>query len=104
MGTPASGQAENSAAVVLDIFGPRRDAEGGADAGSEPGGGNCWICFEGPREAVLLNCGHGGICYACAERCWKLRPRVCPLCRARVMGIAKVAPNPIDPQVYLTQR
>eukprot|EP00965_Chrysotila_dentata_P156506 5171358-Pleurochrysis_carterae.AAC.1 len=29
---------------------------------------SCWICFEGPRVAVLLECGHGGICMACAAR------------------------------------
>jgi len=71
---------------------------------TDGGGAECWICFTGPREAVLLSCGHGGICYPCAERCWKMRPRVCPLCREKVVGIAKVAPNPADPRLYITQR
>jgi len=96
----APGSAKGSGDVMDDFSA----ADGGTDAGSEPSGGQCWICFTGPREAVLLQCGHGGLCYPCAERCWTLRPRVCPLCREKVTGIVKVAPNPSDPNIYLTQR
>ena len=38
----------------------------------------CAICFTGPRDAVLLECGHGGICYACAKRCLRKKARECP--------------------------
>jgi len=54
----------------------------------------CWICESGPREAVFLECGHGGVCYVCAEKCWSSQRRHgCPLCRQPVTQIVRVAPG-----------
>ena len=54
----------------------------------------CWICCMGPREAVLMECGHGGLCMSCAELCTKKRPPVCPMCRARIVKVLQVGdPN-----------
>ena len=54
----------------------------------------CWICCVGPREAVLMECGHGGLCMKCAELCTKKRPPVCPMCRARIVKVLQVGdPN-----------
>ena len=54
----------------------------------------CWICCMGPREAVLMECGHGGLCMKCAELCTKKRPPVCPMCRARIVKVLQVGdPN-----------
>mmetsp|Transcript_5279 Transcript_5279/g.17134 ORF Transcript_5279/g.17134 Transcript_5279/m.17134 type:complete len:206 (-) Transcript_5279:144-761(-) len=103
-GGGGAGSSGGGAVALRDSRSEAGSADGGSGSGSETGGDHCWICFTGPREAVLLHCGHGGICYACAERCWKLRPRVCPLCRERVAGIARVAPNPAHPKLYVTQR
>lgn len=55
------------------------------------GGEFCWICCQGPREAVLLECGHGGICFSCAERCARTRPPLCPMCRTRITQIVRIA-------------
>ena len=63
--------------------------EGNGDLSAE----TCWICFTGSHEAVLLPCGHGGICMKCAERCCEARPRVCPLCRERVVSAYKLEPT-----------
>mmetsp|Transcript_31096 Transcript_31096/g.91176 ORF Transcript_31096/g.91176 Transcript_31096/m.91176 type:complete len:164 (-) Transcript_31096:533-1024(-) len=104
LGGGGAGSGGGGAVALSESRSEAGSADGGSGSGSETGGDHCWICFTGPREAVLLHCGHGGICYACAERCWKLRPRVCPLCRERVAGIARVAPNPAHPKLYVTQR
>lgn len=28
----------------------------------------CLICLENKADAVILNCGHGGICFDCASK------------------------------------
>ena len=50
----------------------------------------CAICFTGPRDAVLLECGHGGICYTCAKRCLRKKGRECPMCRAPVEQVVQI--------------
>lgn len=50
----------------------------------------CAICFTGPRDAVLLECGHGGICYSCARRCLRKKGRECPMCRAPVDQVVQI--------------
>jgi len=54
----------------------------------------CWICFEGQRDAVLLECGHGGICFACAQRCFKKKGRICPMCRQPVTQVVHIELEP----------
>ena len=39
----------------------------------------CCVCWERPREAVLVPCGHFALCLSCAGR---VKGR-CPLCRAQ---------------------
>jgi len=53
----------------------------------------CYLCFEGLPNAVLLNCGHGGICYECAVALIK-KKNECMECRKPVEMIYKVDPNP----------
>ena len=54
-------------------------------------GAGCWICLRDdvPADAVLLHCGHGGICLDCAKHLWNRRAP-CPMCRASIELIAKV--------------
>lgn len=56
----------------------------------------CWICFEGQRDAVLLECGHGGICFACAQRCFKKKGRICPMCRQPVTQVVHIELDAAD--------
>jgi hypothetical protein len=44
----------------------------------------CFICCDRPHGAVLLGCGHGGLCGVCAARVWLRPPSECPACRADV--------------------
>lgn len=75
-------------AHILAAYDKDREAEGAADSDV------CWICESGPREAVFLECGHGGVCYPCAEKCWSSQRRHgCPMCRQPVTQVVRVAPS-----------
>mmetsp|Transcript_10214 Transcript_10214/g.27785 ORF Transcript_10214/g.27785 Transcript_10214/m.27785 type:complete len:925 (+) Transcript_10214:80-2854(+) len=56
----------------------------------------CWICCEGPRDAVFLECGHGGVCIECAQRCFKKKGRLCPMCRQPVAQVVHIQPQGAD--------
>ena len=51
----------------------------------------CVICFESEGDHVLMPCGHGGYCGACAQTLLKHRKakRVCPMCRTTLSAVAK---------------
>mgnify|MGYP001993505195 CR=1 FL=1 len=49
---------------------------------------SCSICCTRPRNTVMVPCGHGGVCDACATRCER-RGR-CPTCRGPVEGTLRV--------------
>ena len=87
----AEGQGEGSSSSTnAATLSEARVAE--ADSDDDGLGGDlCWICCQGEREAVLLECGHGGICFSCAERCARKRPPLCPMCRQRISSIVRIA-------------
>ena len=62
---------------------PENGAKGGVQRveDGEEEDGDCQICMSNAADAVLLECGHGGLCYACAVRLLKGTTRACPLCR-----------------------
>lgn len=41
---------------------------------------NCLICYDKLPDAVLMECGHGGLCYECSVDIWKKNGE-CYLCR-----------------------
>jgi Zinc finger, C3HC4 type (RING finger) len=42
----------------------------------------CYVCVAREANAVLLECGHGGVCYDCAlGLVQQRRERSCPICR-----------------------
>ncbi len=43
----------------------------------------CALCMEGAPDAVLMECGHGGICTKCARKILRAR-KCCPMCRENV--------------------
>ena len=53
----------------------------------------CYLCFDSPPNAVLMNCRHGGICYECAIALVK-KKNECMECRSVVDSIVKIDPNP----------
>ncbi len=68
----------------------------------------CYLCMDRRPGAVLVECGHGGLCAACAMALWRRSAaapgeRRCPLCRAPFVGVmlivgeaaGTVRPNPL---------
>ena len=49
----------------------------------------CYLCCERPPNAILMNCGHGGICYDCAVTSIK-NNNTCVECRSTVEKIFKI--------------
>jgi hypothetical protein len=49
----------------------------------------CYICFERPPSAVIIKCGHGGLCYECAIENWRKQDK-CAICRQPIENILKV--------------
>lgn len=50
----------------------------------------CCICFDSKPDAVIMECGHGGICYECGKHMIATEPRVCHLCREGIAYILKM--------------
>ena len=53
----------------------------------------CYICVEKPCNAVVMNCGHGGVCYDCALEFVKKKNQ-CMQCRQEVNQVIKINPDP----------
>eukprot|EP01015_Nassula_variabilis_P027453 TRINITY_DN5629_c0_g1_i1.p1 TRINITY_DN5629_c0_g1~~TRINITY_DN5629_c0_g1_i1.p1 ORF type:complete len:113 (-),score=33.88 TRINITY_DN5629_c0_g1_i1:10-348(-) len=49
----------------------------------------CLVCYDSEPNAVLLNCGHGGICFECAQEVCMKRNE-CHLCRNPIAQILKI--------------
>jgi len=52
----------------------------------------CYVCCEKKPNAILENCGHGGICYECAVSVMNKRNQ-CMQCRNPVETILKIDPK-----------
>ena len=52
----------------------------------------CSLCFDKSANAVLMECGHGGICDKCGERLLKGGSK-CHLCRAPVALVLIIDPD-----------
>ena len=71
--------------------GSSQDAEAAGGIGLDTNDAPCWVCFADKiqDEAVLLHCGHAGLCLECADNLWR-RQLPCPMCRQRVTLVAQV--------------
>ena len=58
----------------------------------------CCVCLDAPREAIFLECGHGGVCVPCAQALWTRTPhsRHCPICREIFTGIVRITEHAGD--------
>jgi hypothetical protein len=50
----------------------------------------CVVCFDAPKEYIIVPCGHLCVCEACAERLTKTRTPMCPVCRGPIRETMKV--------------
>ena len=53
--------------------------------------GACSICFNNEANAVIVPCGHGGICYHCSSEL--KRNRKCHICRVEVKHVVEIKQN-----------
>ncbi len=65
-------------------------ATGAGDGADGEAACACVVCYEAPRDAVFLACGHGGTCLGCALDVYQ-RGGECPLCRVRIEQIVTVS-------------
>lgn len=57
--------------------------------------GLCFVCFDNQPNAILLECGHGGMCLECASRTLDSseshdRGAMCPICRSAITRVLKI--------------
>jgi hypothetical protein len=76
----------------------------------------CYLCMDRQADAVLIECGHGGMCAVCATALWRraaaapAAERRCPLCRVPFVGVmlivgeaagtVRAAPFPPKPSLH----
>lgn len=52
----------------------------------------CDMCCENPSDAVIMDCGHGGICYNCSLELWKT-VGMCHMCRSDITQVLQIEPT-----------
>jgi hypothetical protein len=50
----------------------------------------CVVCFDAPKDHIIVPCGHQCVCEACAEQLTKTRTPLCPVCREPIRETMKV--------------
>jgi hypothetical protein len=50
----------------------------------------CVVCFDAPKDHIIVPCGHQCVCGACAEQLTKTRTPLCPVCREPIQQTMKV--------------
>lgn len=74
-----------------------RYSGGGPSAASSAAPSPCYICCERRADAVVMECGHGGMCFKCAQQLVVTPPSQCPVCRKpiqQVLRFERVLPVP----------
>lgn len=61
--------------------------------------GLCTVCYSEAANTVLLDCGHGSVCLACAIDSMK-KNNHCLFCRAKVVQIIEIAPEEVRKGLY----
>lgn len=71
------------------------DRDESPDAGQDIPPETCYLCMDRAADAVLVECGHGGLCVVCADALWRRGTRApggrsCPLCRRPFIGVMHI--------------
>lgn len=68
----------------------------------------CFVCFDAHPNAILLECGHGGMCLDCAVRLLDTTEgdpsSVCPICRSTITRVLKIRRDKALPAVLFKDR
>ena len=82
--TPIINDTEYCAAVVRATSFRASKSESETDDESK-----CFVCWGREWDAILLECGHSGLCVECAVKLWD-ETRRCPLCRQSFTAVMRV--------------
>jgi hypothetical protein len=50
----------------------------------------CVVCFDAPKDHLIVPCGHQCVCAGCAEQLTNTRTPTCPVCREPIRETMKV--------------
>jgi hypothetical protein len=50
----------------------------------------CVVCFDAPKDHLIVPCGHQCVCAGCAEQLTNTRTPTCPVCREPIQQTVKV--------------
>jgi hypothetical protein len=50
----------------------------------------CVMCFDAPKDHIIIPCGHVCVCEACANQLTQMRKPTCPICRTAIQLNTKV--------------
>jgi hypothetical protein len=50
----------------------------------------CVVCFDAPKDHLIVPCGHQCVCAGCAEQLTNTRTPTCPVCREPIQRTVKV--------------
>mmetsp|Transcript_6941 Transcript_6941/g.12348 ORF Transcript_6941/g.12348 Transcript_6941/m.12348 type:complete len:581 (-) Transcript_6941:8-1750(-) len=71
----------------------------------------CFVCYDNAPDAILMECGHAGICITCATSIFDdpRRPATrqrasCPICRAAITSVLRIASETSLPQDMFSPR
>lgn len=82
--------------MAMAAPGAEAGREAGLDGGSltlappRRGESTCYICCERRADAVVMECGHGGVCFTCATHLADTPPHKCPRCRRDIQEVLKL--------------
>jgi len=60
---------------------------------------SCYICCGKDANGVILDCGHGGICYDCLTDCIKQKDE-CMECRKKINTVVKIEKEVIAGKIF----
>jgi hypothetical protein len=50
----------------------------------------CVLCFDAPKDHIIIPCGHVCVCEACAHQLTQMKKPSCPICRGAIQHTIKV--------------
>jgi hypothetical protein len=50
----------------------------------------CVLCFDAPKDHIIIPCGHMCVCEACAKQLTQMKNPSCPICRTAIQQTTKV--------------
>jgi rubrerythrin len=50
----------------------------------------CVMCFDAPKDHIIIPCGHVCVCEACANLLTQMSKPLCPICRTAIQHTNKV--------------